>query len=129
MQQEAQTAAKPAAPARKSTPLTVYDCVVNVAQITRHLVPKKGVTAPEIAVLKALHGNDAISDVEEGVPNKKNPFMADQEIARLADKYGKGVCKHVFGAGFRNAIPETIEDLPAEIDRFGGSAAPEQVAA
>lgn len=119
MQQEIQ-APKPQPP-KKPAPLVTYDCMVNVGKNpVNHLVQKKGVTAAEIAVLRALHDNDAVSQIEEAVPDKKRPFSADTEILRLREIYGARVVKHVFGAGFKTAIPATIEDLPAEIDSFGG---------
>lgn len=132
MQQEAPVKTAPSA---KPKSLTVYSCTINVAQITRHLVPKYGVTAPEIAVLRAIHGNDSLTDIEECLPAKHSVrvsagvgaaafkevpinYHPDAEIARLRGIYGPAVVKHVFGMGFNNSIPFTLADLPAEIPEF-----------
>ena len=48
-------------------------------------VPKYGVTAAEIAVLMALHGNDAVFDIEPGDDVERSN---NEELARLRGLYG-----------------------------------------
>lgn len=48
-------------------------------------VPKYGVTISEIAVLQALHGNDAVHDIE---PTGDIERSDREEIARLREIYG-----------------------------------------
>lgn len=48
-------------------------------------VPKYAITCAEIAVLQAIHGNDAVFDIE---PNEDVDRTSREEIARLAGIYG-----------------------------------------
>lgn len=122
---------KAKAPAEKIDALPVYDCEINVAKITRHIVQKTGVTAAELALLIAQFGRgaDGVDKIEEGVApvvvepdgltekggqNRKRVkvvYTAKAELPRLREKYGNRIVKHVFGAGMSATIPRTVEDL------------------
>lgn len=52
----------------------------------RNTVPKYGVTAAEIAVLRLIHGDDAVFDIE---PTGTVSRTDRQEIGRLTEVYGR----------------------------------------
>lgn len=114
--------------------LPVYDVPVNVAKISTHIIPKKSITAAEIALLIAQFGTGPegvnLEKAEEGivpvlrVPDGTNTetkvakfkrekvyYLPKHEIPRLREKYGQRLVKHVFGAGLSVAIPKTLDDL------------------
>lgn len=80
-------------------------------------VPKYDVTASEIAVLMAIHGNDAVHDIEPGEDIERSDR---EEIARLAAKYGRAkvhtedgdtfVMKRLFPGHGARAV-QTLEEL------------------
>lgn len=59
------------------------------------MVPKAGVTASEIAVLRAIHGNDSVTDVEPAEDVKRTDR---EEIARLRDIYGRAMVTDAGGS-------------------------------
>lgn len=115
----------------KASVLPVYDCKINVAKITRHIVQKTCVTAAELALLIAQfgRGEDGVYEIEDGVQPTtverdgltekggaarkvvKITYTAPAELPRLREKYGARIVKHVFGAGMSAMIPRTLEDL------------------
>lgn len=115
----------------KASVLPVYDCEINVAKITRHVVQKTGVTAAELAILIAQFGRgpEGVDKIEEGVqPSTVEPagltekggsarktvkitYTVPNELPRLREKYGPRIVKHVFGAGMSAMIPRTLDDL------------------
>lgn len=115
----------------KANVLPVYDCEINVAKITRHVVQKTGVTAAELALLIAQFGRgpEGVDKIEEGAqPSTTEPagltekgganrrvvkitYTAPAELPRLREKYGSRIVKHVFGAGMSTMIPRTLADL------------------
>jgi hypothetical protein len=81
-------------------------------------IPKFGVTASEIAVLQAIHGNEAVTDI---LPTGKIERKSREELGRLHRLYGKSRAEnspHTFveilfpGAAAR--VFTTLEEL--EID-------------
>ena len=56
-------------------------------------IPKYGVTAAEIAVLRAIHGEDAVFDVDPSADDAQNdygrPRTNREELIRLKSIYGK----------------------------------------
>lgn len=131
----------PGQKAQKQEPLPVYACTVNVQEISVHQVPKYGVTAAELALLFAIHGQgaDGVHSIEPceppkarvktglipektddngrkiggGMGSKKQPvlYYPKDELPRLRAKYGPALVKHVFGAGLSAAIPKTLEEV------------------
>lgn len=81
-------------------------------------VPKYGVTVSEIAVLRAIHGNDAVFDVE---PLGEVDRTDREEIRRLTDEYGRArggdgnveIVKNLFPGAAARAY-QTLDEL--EID-------------
>jgi hypothetical protein len=49
-------------------------------------VPKQGVTAAEVAVLRLIHGDEAVTDIE---PTGEDKRTHRQEIGRLTELYGR----------------------------------------
>jgi hypothetical protein len=83
-------------------------------------VPKYGVTAAEIAVLRAIHGDDAVFDVE---PTGEDALAEDgerkrtnrEELARLQHQYASGrlfgTDVRAVGALFPGAAARVFEDI------------------
>lgn len=61
------------------------DVMVAVGGGRDNTVPKYGVTAAEIAVLRALHGPDAVFDIE---PTEEVERTNREELGRLRQEYG-----------------------------------------
>jgi hypothetical protein len=81
-------------------------------------VPKPGVTVSEIAVLRAIHGNDAVTDIE---PCGEIDRPDRVEIARLNEIYGRArgsdqnveIVKNMF-PGVAARAYRTIDELVDE---------------
>lgn len=83
-------------------------------------VPKYGVTAAEIAVLRAIHGDDAVFDVE---PTGEDALAEDgerkrtnrEELTRLQHQYASGrlfgTDVRAVGALFPGAAARVFEDI------------------
>lgn len=67
--------------------------MASIGEGRSHTVPKYGVTVSEIAVLRAIHGEDAVFDVEplDAVALGANgrPRTNREELERLAQVYGR----------------------------------------
>lgn len=88
--------------------------LVSIGGDSGNTVPKYGVTAAEIAVLMAIHGNDAVNEVEPvGDVKRSHP----QERGRLLQIYGaakddnqKPIVEGMF-PGVAARVFETIDEL------------------
>lgn len=86
-----------------------------------NIVPKYGVTAAEIAILRAIHGDDAVFDVEPG-PDKTISNRA--ELGRLHEVYGGAVGANgekivsVLYPGAAARVFENLEELDIPEDFF-----------
>jgi hypothetical protein len=101
--------------------MQVYDCHVRVGRTTTSEVPKPSVTAPEIIILRDLHGADAV--VRLSAPRMDARPHA-QERARLQRIYGDshpGLLTRLFG-------PDHVP-LPVTLSVEGEASAAEAVAA
>jgi hypothetical protein len=101
--------------------MQVYDCHVRVGRTTTSEVPKPSVTAPEIIILRDLHGADAV--VRMSAPRMDARPHA-QERARLQRIYGDshpGLLTRLFG-------PDHVP-LPVTLSVEGEASAAEAVAA
>lgn len=96
-----------------------YDCEVNLGGPILHLVPKKLVSAAEMTVLIALHGDDSLRNiVEHG--NDKTVHL--EEYDRLALAYDEALIKRLFGPRVRSLrLPDEINlgDLSNVIEDEG----------
>lgn len=131
-QTEAVAESKQKPPAPKSNKpragdLELYDIVVNIGGQILHTVRKEGVTAAEIALIRAKHGNDSVISCEDTnkifKPARKKRLAEERpniatEAQRLKDIYGPRAFAHIFGAGMANALPRVVGDLPSEIAMF-----------
>jgi hypothetical protein len=97
--------------------MKLYDCKVRLQGSLYNEVPKPGVTAAEIYLLRHIHGNDAVADITEA---GKNTATQSQERERLIEVYGEGLrgqqinktspsqaLAEIFGIAGR--LPEVIE--------------------
>ena len=72
---------------------------------------RKEVTAPEIAVLKALHGHDAVVNIKRSrVANTEQGV----ERARLEKNYGEAVIGKFF-PGVTAKLPSTLAEVGVEV--------------
>jgi hypothetical protein len=90
------------------------DCLVALGSDNRNTVPKMGITVAEAHALRAIHGAEALLDVQplEG----DEPVSLRGEITRLREKYqgkdedGRPIIEALF-AGGGSSVPETVDDL------------------
>lgn len=100
--------------------MRLYNCTVRLGGSLYNEVPKTGVTAAEILLLRILHGNDGVAGIEEA---GKNAVGQAQERDRLVETYGAGIASArqlretpeqaiigVFGLGAR--LPDEIPGAP-----------------
>lgn len=83
-----------------------------------HSFPKEGVTAAEIAVLRAIHGEDAVFDVEPtniDAPGENGGLRSNrEERERLRLTYGAatdGEGRSIVGQMFPGAAARVFEDV------------------
>jgi hypothetical protein len=112
--------------------MQVYDCHVRVGRTTTSEVPKPSVTAPEIIILRDLHGADAV--VRMSAPRMDARPHA-QERARLQRIYGDshpGLLTRLFGPD-HVPLPVTLtvegEEAAAIAAAEGGARAAARAAA
>jgi hypothetical protein len=65
--------------------LQQYTCSVRLNGSTQHVVTGKVVTIPEIAVLRRIHGNDAIADFKPMEPVRRNDSEERERLKTLYD--------------------------------------------
>lgn len=89
----------------------IYFCKVRLGGSLYNEVPKE-ITAPELAVLKVLHGEDAVADIKHlrNDPDRK----IEGERERLNDLYG-GALSKLDDVKSLNGIFGVAGQLPAEI--------------
>lgn len=96
--------------------MKLYLCSVRLGDSSQHIVPNKPVTVPEIAVLRAIHGGAAVTDMRpyvlDGKPQTRD-ITDPEERERLARKYQRGddgvTIDKLFGA--MGALPKTLRDI------------------
>lgn len=96
--------------------MKIYDCKVNLGGPILHLVPKTNISAAEITLLLALHGDDSVRDIEA---KSEAAIPAGQLYDFLASRYGDRAVLASFGPKSRNIR------LPDEIDIEAMYAAPD----
>ena len=72
----------------------------------------KEVSAPEIAVLRKIHGEDAVNKV---VKTRTEEVLNKSERTRLEVAYGKDTVTAAFGAEF-NQLPKVLSEVGAEVE-------------
>lgn len=103
----------------------LYDCILIHAGNKDHEIPKNGVTAREIALLRGMHGDESVPERYikprmKGGQQETRDVDPKIELFELARKYantadpmsGKKVVEKVFGTaliGFDNWFSESVE--------------------
>ena len=103
--------------------MDLHSCVVKLRSggesgIFTGEVPKGDITTPEILVLKAMHGDDAVVQVKVTGQDKKRSDAAERD--RLAGFYNPRVVKRLFG--------ESFQPLPKKLPRAEAPAAEDMAA-
>lgn len=94
-----------------------YLCSVKLGDSTQHVVTNKRVTVPEIAILRRLHGESAVTDIRPYTENGKpvGALRTDgEERERLAQRYNGradtgNLVEILFGP--MGALPKTLRDV------------------
>jgi hypothetical protein len=63
--------------------MKAYDCKLRLAGSVTNEVPKMGVSAAEIEVLREIHGNDAVVDIKEIGDLKRDSAAERAHLKRL----------------------------------------------
>lgn len=98
--------------------MQTYDCVVKLCDANGQVcteVEKFDVTAPEIIVLRALHGNDNVVRVSLKRMDKR-PHAEERD--RLSMTYGGQIVHDLFGANHVD-LPIRLHDEKQAIKRTG----------
>lgn len=95
--------------------MDLHSCVVKLRSggdsgIFTGEVPKYDLTTPEILILKAIHGDDAVAAVKKTGIDKRTDRSERDRLAGLYNNAGRDVVKRLFGESF-NPLPKK---LPAE---------------
>lgn len=97
--------------------MNVFSCKLRLNGSVLNEVPKINVSAPEIIVLRSIHGPDSVVDMKlTGNPNREH--LAERD--RLSDIYGHDRIVELFGpehrelplhvAGYTESAP-TVENM------------------
>lgn len=86
-------------------------------------VPKYGVTVSEVEVLRAIHGNDAVDEIE---PCGEVERSDREEVSRLIEIYGRArggednreIVKEIFPSGVRSRAYRTFDELELDETLF-----------
>lgn len=100
--------------------MKLYDCKVRIMASVQDEVIKTGISQAEIVVLKAIHGDDAISGVSSaGVAKVKldptnpesdeRPRNEAEEREHLEMVYGEGIIAKIFGAPVARIGDDPVE--------------------
>jgi hypothetical protein len=89
-----------------------YDATVRPAGQITHEVPKVGLSAAEVVILRSIHGDDGVVHLRPS----KSARPAGDERARLIAVYGEKVVGKVFGSTYGSALPQEVpaDWMPSE---------------
>jgi hypothetical protein len=102
----------------KEREMHLYNCKVRLSGSLYNEVPKTKITAAEIDVLRILHGDDAVADIEK---SGNDPKLTDVGVKdHLHRVYGEALRKRendrsileIFGR--RAPLPKSLSQLEAE---------------
>lgn len=103
--------------------MKTYNLTIHLDKNPGFAVPRVGVTAPEVAVLQALHGADAVVDIVEATePAAEAGFSKSEMRAWLQEKYGAALANS--SLALTGVLGPEALALPAEIE--GATPAPAQ---
>lgn len=94
--------------------MQAYNCKVRLHGSLYNEVPKSGVSAAEIMVLRVIHGNDAVADLEAAGDNGRDEH---EEREFLHHEYGRGLAvideiKSLNGIfGVAGALPVALREV------------------
>ena len=96
--------------------MNVYDCKVRLGGSLNNEVYKTDVTAPEILVLKMVHGADGVLDLKPKGQDAET-FPPKRERERLIRVYGARAVEDTFGKAAHVPLPTDLGDPePAAVD-------------
>ena len=90
--------------------MQLFKCKVRLGGNVMHEVIKDEVTAPEVIVLRHIHGYDGVLDLQR-TKSDKRPHEGERE--RLSVVYGDAVVAQMFGPG-HNRLPLDLDDVPRQ---------------
>lgn len=85
-------------------------CTVRLAGNVQHTVSKRAVSVPEVLVLQAIHGEDAVVDMAFA---SERDLSSTEELARLEGAYKPELVRKLF--------PGAKPELPADASAIGVS--------
>lgn len=88
--------------------MQTYDCTVRLAGNVLNEVRKEGVSAPELIMYRAIHGDDGVVDIEKRKSDKRDHA---EERARLIRIFGAKMVVKVFGDTYGAELPVKVEDV------------------
>ena len=101
--------------------MQVVTCDVHIGGDRNHVVVKTGVTVAEIEILRVIHGNDAVLNIQ---PTKQDTRKHAEELDRLrriykrrmpgSDSKGTKNIVDVVYPGPRPNLPATLKDIGVE---------------
>lgn len=97
------------------------NCTVRLGGQVGNTVAKENVTAAEIAILLAIHGEGSVVDIQP-IQMCKTPH--GQERQRLAEHYGAKIVDAIFPGQFAR-LPVTLKEVPGLSEVEGGTEAVE----
>ena len=89
--------------------MEVATVTVRLAGDLNMQIPRHGVTPPEAAVLRAIHGSDAVVDIKN-IHMDRREHRAEK--ARLLERYDRKVVERLF-PGVLPQLPITFKDIEA----------------
>lgn len=95
--------------------MQVCDCLVLIGGDIGNSVMKYGVTAPEVAILRSIHGDDAVRDIVIK-SNDKIDHLAERD--RLGISYKDEIISGLFGKF--GDLPETLAEARVQNDLVVG---------
>lgn len=93
----------------------LYDCKLRLGGSLYNEVPKPGITAAEITVLRVVHGDDSVVDIVHAGENKK--LSSNQVRSELSLMYSKAL-RGIEGVGSVNGIFGVAGEMPASLPGF-----------
>lgn len=91
--------------------MEVCSCEVRLGGNRNNTVVKPQVTPAEILCLKAIHGDDAVVNVDSSGHDDKRPHAT--EFMRLMERYGQKVVKALF-PGAAPRLPVSLSDIEGQ---------------
>jgi hypothetical protein len=89
----------------------IYSAFVRPGGSLLNEIPKIGLSAAEIVVLRGIHGNDSVIKIQwTGSDRRKHAAERD----RLVALYGEKAFANVFGTGYSIKLPNELPDVPTD---------------